>query len=106
MAEMFSAKWVMWVSVLVNVLFTLLTPPAAYLSYIAVLAVRFIEGLGAVCNLFKKLIRIASLQPIKVLAYYRAYRYRPFKSFYLNGLHQKSAISLVPLHMLVFETFV
>lgn len=47
-AEMFSAKWVLWVSVLVNVVFTLLTPGAAMLSYIAVLVVRFIEGLGAV----------------------------------------------------------
>ncbi|KAI9565371.1 hypothetical protein GHT06_009163 [Daphnia sinensis] len=47
MAEMFSAKWVVWASVFVNVLFTLLTPVAANISYIAVLVVRFIEGLGA-----------------------------------------------------------
>lgn len=46
-AEMFSAKWVIWGSVLVNVVFTILTPLAANLSYIAVLVVRFIEGLGA-----------------------------------------------------------
>lgn len=47
-AEMFSAKWVIWGSVLVNVVFTILTPLAANISYIAVLVVRFIEGLGAV----------------------------------------------------------
>ena len=45
---MFSAKWVIWSSVMVNVVFTLLTPVAAQISYIAVLVVRFIEGLGAV----------------------------------------------------------
>lgn len=45
---MFSAKWVVWASVFVNVVFTLLTPVAAQISYIAVLVVRFIEGLGAV----------------------------------------------------------
>ena len=49
LAEMFSAKWVLWVSVMIQVVFTLLTPGAAELSYIAVLVVRFIEGLGAVC---------------------------------------------------------
>jgi len=45
---MFSAKWVIWGSVMVNVIFTMLTPVAANISYIAVLVVRFIEGLGAV----------------------------------------------------------
>ena len=51
-AEMFSAKWVIWGSVMVNVVFTLLTPVAAQISYIAVLVVRFMEGLGAVrCHL-------------------------------------------------------
>ena len=45
---MFSAKWVVWASVFINVVFTLLTPVAASISYIAVLVVRFIEGLGAV----------------------------------------------------------
>lgn len=53
MAEMFSAKWVVWASVFVNVLFTLVTPVAANISYIAVLVVRFIEGLGAVRSLFQ-----------------------------------------------------
>ena len=51
MAEMFSAKWVIWGSVLVNVVFTILTPVAANISYIAVLVVRFVEGLGAVREL-------------------------------------------------------
>lgn len=35
---------------MINVVFTLLTPLAANLSYIAVLVVRFIEGLGAVSS--------------------------------------------------------
>ena len=48
LAETYSAKWVIWGSVFVNVIFTLLTPVAANISYIAVLVVRFIEGLGAV----------------------------------------------------------
>lgn len=52
-AEMFSAKWVIWGSVLVNVIFTILTPLAANMSYIAVLVVRFVEGLGAVRLFFK-----------------------------------------------------
>jgi ACS family sodium-dependent inorganic phosphate cotransporter len=47
-AEKYSAKWVIWASVLVNVVFTILTPLASNISYIAVLVVRFIEGLGAV----------------------------------------------------------
>jgi ACS family sodium-dependent inorganic phosphate cotransporter len=51
-AEMFSAKWVIWASVMINVVFTLLTPVAAQISYIAVLVVRFIEGLGAVRGVF------------------------------------------------------
>ncbi|XP_059350859.1 putative inorganic phosphate cotransporter [Daphnia carinata] len=46
-AEKYSAKWVIWISVLINVVFTILTPLAAHISYIAVLVARFIEGLGA-----------------------------------------------------------
>ena len=48
MAELLSAKWVMWVAVLVNALCTLLTPPAATLHAGALLAMRIGEGLGAV----------------------------------------------------------
>ena len=59
---MFSAKWVMWGSVFVNVVFTLLTPVAANLSYIAVLVVRFIEGLGAVSILFRFLLLKIAVQ--------------------------------------------
>ncbi len=47
-AEKYSAKWVIWASVFVSVVFTILTPLASNISYIAVLVVRFIEGLGAV----------------------------------------------------------
>ena len=47
-AEMFSAKWVIWMAVFVNGLMTVITPDSAYLSYYALLTVRFIEGLAAV----------------------------------------------------------
>ena len=47
---MYSAKWVLWASVATNVICTLLTPVAANFSYIAVLVVRFIAGLGSVYN--------------------------------------------------------
>lgn len=54
---MFSAKWVLWVSVLIQVIFTLVTPVAATLSYVAVLIVRFIEGVGAVSFITRTLLR-------------------------------------------------
>jgi len=47
-AEMYSAKWVIWGCVFLQAILSLLTPPAAYISYIAVIVVRIIEGLGAV----------------------------------------------------------
>jgi ACS family sodium-dependent inorganic phosphate cotransporter len=47
MTEMFSAKWVVWASVFINVVFILLTS-VALISYITVLVFRFIEGFGAV----------------------------------------------------------
>lgn len=52
-AEMFSAKWVMFFAVFVNVLGTILTPPAAYLHYSALLVMRVLEGIGGVSNLRK-----------------------------------------------------
>ena len=47
-AEMYSAKWVIWACVFLQAILSLLTPPAAYISYVAVIVVRIIEGLGAV----------------------------------------------------------
>ncbi|KAE8741674.1 hypothetical protein FOCC_FOCC012795 [Frankliniella occidentalis] len=47
MAELLSAKWVMFAAVLVNAVCTLLTPPAAALHAGALLAMRIGEGLGA-----------------------------------------------------------
>lgn len=47
-AEMFSAKWLVFGAVLINGVATLFTPVAANTSYVALLIVRFIEGLGAV----------------------------------------------------------
>lgn len=46
MAEKFSAKWVMFFSVAINVICTLLTPAAAHIGVWAVVLMRFLEGLG------------------------------------------------------------
>ncbi|XP_049876093.1 sialin [Pectinophora gossypiella] len=45
-AELFSAKWVMFFSVSINVVCTLLTPVMAEASYIAVIFMRIGEGIG------------------------------------------------------------
>lgn len=45
-AELFSAKWVMFFSVTINVVCTLLTPVMANAHYIALLLMRFLEGVG------------------------------------------------------------
>lgn len=45
-AEVFSAKWVMFFSVLINIVCTLLTPVMAQASHIAVIAMRIGEGIG------------------------------------------------------------
>ncbi|XP_077300658.1 major facilitator superfamily transporter 3 isoform X2 [Arctopsyche grandis] len=45
-AEMFSAKWVMFFSVFINVICTLLTPAMATWHYVAVIAMRIGEGIG------------------------------------------------------------
>lgn len=45
-AEKFSAKWVMFFSVVINVVCTLLTPAAAYIGVWAVVVLRVLEGLG------------------------------------------------------------
>lgn len=45
-AEKFSAKWVMFFSVAINVVCTLLSPPMAYWGYAAMIAMRIGEGIG------------------------------------------------------------
>lgn len=45
-AESFSAKWVMFFSVTINIVCTLLTPLAAKLHYSAMIAMRIGEGIG------------------------------------------------------------
>ncbi|KAG8226678.1 hypothetical protein J437_LFUL005492 [Ladona fulva] len=62
-SELFSAKWVMWGAVVVNVVFTLLTPVAANLSYIAVLVVRVFEGFGGGVTLPAMHVMIARWTP-------------------------------------------
>lgn len=46
MAEMFSAKWVMFFSVAINVICTLLTPVMAGWHYAALILMRIGEGIG------------------------------------------------------------
>jgi len=50
LAEKHSAKWVFWTSVIVNAVLTLITPWAANVHFGLVIAVRFVEGLGAVSD--------------------------------------------------------
>ncbi|XP_055386285.1 sialin [Condylostylus longicornis] len=45
-AELFSAKWVMFFSVAINVVCTLLTPPLTKLGYVGLIFVRVLEGIG------------------------------------------------------------
>ncbi|XP_040164425.1 sialin [Anopheles arabiensis] len=45
-AESFSARWVMFFSVLINVVCTLLTPVAAKMHYVAMIVMRIGEGIG------------------------------------------------------------
>jgi ACS family sodium-dependent inorganic phosphate cotransporter len=79
-AEKYSAKWVIWGSVLVNIIFTILTPVAANISYIAVLVVRFIEGLGAVRSpsILSLLFRIPLV--FLFICERREYLFQPFTS--------------------------
>lgn len=48
MSELLSAKWVMFGSVVLNVVGSLLTPLAATLHYSFFIAIRVIQGLGGV----------------------------------------------------------
>lgn len=45
-AEKFSAKWVMFFSVFVNIICTLLTPISADMHYVGVIIMRIGEGIG------------------------------------------------------------
>ncbi|XP_049950920.1 sialin isoform X1 [Schistocerca serialis cubense] len=46
MAEVYSARWVMFTAVAINVLGTVLTPPAAYFHFYCLVVLRVLEGLG------------------------------------------------------------
>nr|CAD7597792.1 unnamed protein product [Timema genevievae] len=48
MAEMFSAKWVLFVSALLNIVGCLLTPSFSYLHYSGLLVLRVLQGIGGV----------------------------------------------------------
>lgn len=45
-AELFSAKWVMFFSVAINVVCALLTPVAAEMHYVAMIVMRIGQGIG------------------------------------------------------------
>lgn len=49
-AEMFSAKWILFASVVLNIVPTLLTPPAAMIHWSLLIVMRIIEGVGGVSN--------------------------------------------------------
>ena len=48
MAELFSAKWVMNGSVILNVVASILSPVAAELHYSLFMIMRFLQGIGGV----------------------------------------------------------
>lgn len=51
-AEVFSAKWILFASVVLNIIPTLFTPPAAMIHWSVLVALRIIEGVGGVSNVF------------------------------------------------------
>ncbi|XP_059617945.1 sialin [Phlebotomus argentipes] len=62
-AELFSAKWVMFFSVAINVVCTILTPIMAEWHYIAVIAMRVGEGIGGGVTFPAMHVMIASWAP-------------------------------------------
>ena len=49
-AEVISAKWILFASVALNIIPTLLTPPAALIHWSILIILRIIEGIGGVSN--------------------------------------------------------
>jgi ACS family sodium-dependent inorganic phosphate cotransporter len=49
-AEVFSAKWILFASVALNIVATILTPLAAKLHWSVLILLRIIEGVGGVSN--------------------------------------------------------
>ncbi|GAB0094293.1 major facilitator superfamily transporter 3 [Sergentomyia squamirostris] len=62
-AELFSAKWVMFFSVAINVICTILTPVMAEWHYLAVIAMRVGEGIGGGVTFPSMHVMIASWAP-------------------------------------------
>lgn len=52
LAELWSAKWLMNVSVLLNLAASILTPIAARIHYWLFITMRFLQGIGGVSDLF------------------------------------------------------
>ena len=51
LAELFSAKWTFGISVLLNVVLALLSPPAAWLGWGYLLAIRIMQGMVGVSDM-------------------------------------------------------
>lgn len=49
-AEVFSAKWILFASVVLNIVPTVFTPPAALLHWSLLVVLRIIEGVGGVSD--------------------------------------------------------
>jgi len=49
-AEVFSAKWILFASVALNIVPTIFTPPAAMLHWSFLVVLRIIEGVGGVSD--------------------------------------------------------
>lgn len=52
-AEVFSAKWILFASVALNIVPTIFTPPAAMLHWSLLVVLRIIEGVGGVSNVWQ-----------------------------------------------------
>jgi ACS family sodium-dependent inorganic phosphate cotransporter len=50
-AEVFSAKWILFAAVVLNIVPTILTPPAAVLHWSLLVVLRIIEGIGGVSDI-------------------------------------------------------
>jgi hypothetical protein len=72
-AEVFSAKWILFASVALNIVPTLLTPPAAMMHWSVLVVLRIIEGVGGVSNALMYIVQfICSVIPphINTLLHY------------------------------------
>lgn len=66
-AEVFSAKWILFASVALNIVPTLLTPPAAMMHWSVLVLLRIIEGVGGVSNALMYVVQfVYSIIPLHI----------------------------------------